>query len=128
MLSELAIPPYQVLFFSYPSDLMKSAVVDESLSSMNLQFCSRENQLLSLFTSLSTKVTYLLNCGHYLHTYTAVLGGGKCLMLHNRRGPSLGGMDRKMSHRVYNITPSVPHGVCHGQDHLPVGPHGMNVE
>ena len=28
------------LFFSYPSDLMKSTVVDESLSSMNLQFCS----------------------------------------------------------------------------------------
>ena len=31
-----------------PSDLMKSTVVDESFSSMNLQFCSRENQLLQL--------------------------------------------------------------------------------
>ena len=40
--------PYKVLFFNYPSDLMKSTVVDESLSSMNLQFCSRENQLLQL--------------------------------------------------------------------------------
>ena len=29
----------------YPSDLMKSTVVDESLSSTQLQFCSRENQL-----------------------------------------------------------------------------------
>ena len=29
-----------------PSDLIKSTVVDESLSSMNQQFCSRENQLL----------------------------------------------------------------------------------
>ena len=28
-----------------PSDLMKSTAVDESLSSMNQQFCSRENQL-----------------------------------------------------------------------------------
>ena len=31
-----------------PSDLMKSTVVDDSLSSMNQQFCSRENQLLQL--------------------------------------------------------------------------------
>ena len=31
-----------------PSDLMKSTVVDESLSSMNVQFCSRENQFLQL--------------------------------------------------------------------------------
>ena len=38
--------PYKVLSFSNSSDLMKSTVVDESLSSMNLQFCSRENQLL----------------------------------------------------------------------------------
>ena len=37
--------PYKVLFFSYPSDLMKSTVVDESLSSTQLQFCSSENQL-----------------------------------------------------------------------------------
>ena len=31
-----------------PSDLMKSTIVDESLSSMNQQFCSRENQLVQL--------------------------------------------------------------------------------
>ena len=31
-----------------PSDLMKSTAVDESLSSMNQQFCSRENQLLQM--------------------------------------------------------------------------------
>ena len=40
--------PYKVLFFSYPSDLMKSTVVDESLSSTQLQFCSRENQLATI--------------------------------------------------------------------------------
>ena len=34
--------PYNVLFFSYPSDLMKSTVVDESLSSNQLQFCVPE--------------------------------------------------------------------------------------
>ena len=27
--------------------------------------------------------------------------GGKCLMLHNPWGPSLGGMDREMSHQLY---------------------------
>ena len=31
-------------------DLMKSTAVDESLSSMNQQFCSRENQLLQAFS------------------------------------------------------------------------------
>ena len=31
-----------------PSDLMKSTAVDESLSLINQQFCSRENQLLQL--------------------------------------------------------------------------------
>ena len=43
--------PYKVLFSDIPSDLMKSTVVDESLSSMNLQFCSRENQLLQYTTT-----------------------------------------------------------------------------
>ena len=43
--------PYKVLFFSYPSDLMKSTVVDESLSSTKLQFCSRENQLATIITT-----------------------------------------------------------------------------
>ena len=48
MLSELAIPHIRCCLSAIPSDLMKSTVVDESLSSMNLQFCSRENQLLQL--------------------------------------------------------------------------------
>ena len=42
--------PYKVLFFSYPSDLMKSTVVGESLSTQ-LQFCSRENQLATINTA-----------------------------------------------------------------------------
>ena len=48
MLGELAIPHIRCCLSDIPSDLMKSTVVDESLSSMNLQFCSRENQLLQL--------------------------------------------------------------------------------
>ena len=48
MLSELAIPHIRCCLSAIPSDLMKSTVVDESLSSMNLQFCSKENQLLQL--------------------------------------------------------------------------------
>ena len=44
MLSELASPHIRCC----PSDLMKSKAVDESLSSMNQQFCSRENQLLQM--------------------------------------------------------------------------------
>ena len=37
-----------MLFFSYPSDLMKSTVVDESLSSTQQLFCSGENQLVTI--------------------------------------------------------------------------------
>ena len=48
MLSELAIPHIRCCLSAIPSDLMKSTVVDESLSSLNLQCCSRENQLLQL--------------------------------------------------------------------------------
>ena len=47
MLSELASPHIRSLS-AIPSDLMKSTAVDESLSSMNQQFCSRENQLLQM--------------------------------------------------------------------------------
>ena len=36
---------------SYPSDLMKSTVVDESLSLTTLQFCSRENQVATIITT-----------------------------------------------------------------------------
>ena len=46
MLSEVTIPHLRCCLSGIPSDLMKSTVVDESLSSMNQQFCSRENQLL----------------------------------------------------------------------------------
>ena len=46
MLSELAFPHIRCCLSAIPSDLMKSTSVDESLSSMNQQFCSRENQLL----------------------------------------------------------------------------------
>ena len=46
MLSELVFPHIRCCLSAIPSDLKKSTVVDESLSSMNQQFCSRENQLL----------------------------------------------------------------------------------
>ena len=39
ILSELAIPHIRCCLSAIPSDLMKSTVVDESLSSMNQQFC-----------------------------------------------------------------------------------------
>ena len=42
MLSELAFPHIRCCLSAIPSDLMKSTAVDESLSSMNQQFCSRE--------------------------------------------------------------------------------------
>ena len=48
MLSELVFPHIRCCLSAIPSDLMKSAAVDESLSSMNQQFCSRENQLLQI--------------------------------------------------------------------------------
>ena len=48
MLSELATPHIRCCLSVIPSDLIKSTVVDESLSSMNQQSCSRENQLLQL--------------------------------------------------------------------------------
>ena len=46
MFSELAFTHIRCCLSAIPSDLMKSTAVDESLSSMNQQFCSRENQLL----------------------------------------------------------------------------------
>ena len=48
MLSELAFPHIRCCLSAIPSDLMKSKALDESLSSMNQQFCSRENQLLQM--------------------------------------------------------------------------------
>ena len=48
MFSELAFPHIRCCLSAIPSDLMKSTAVDESLSTMNQQFCSREKQLLQL--------------------------------------------------------------------------------
>ena len=48
MLNEPASPHIRCCLSAIPSDLMKSTAVDESLSSMNQQFCSRENQLLQM--------------------------------------------------------------------------------
>ena len=58
MLSELATLHIRCCLLAIPSDLMKSTVVDESLSSMNQEFCSRENQLLQLLqqNEISTSI------------------------------------------------------------------------
>ena len=48
MLSEHCYTPYKVLFFSFPSDLMKSSVVDKSLFSTQQLFYSREDQLATI--------------------------------------------------------------------------------
>ena len=48
MFSELAFPHIRCCLSPIPSDLTKSTAVYESLSSMNQQFCSRENQLLQM--------------------------------------------------------------------------------
>ena len=48
MLSELASPHIRCCLSAILLDLMKSTAVDESLSSMNQQFCSRENQRLQM--------------------------------------------------------------------------------
>ena len=45
---EISIIVQEGLITCYPSDLMKSTVVDESLSSIQLQFCVRENQLATI--------------------------------------------------------------------------------
>ena len=62
-LSELAFPHIWCCLSAIPSDLMKSTAVDESLSSMNQQFCSRENQLLQMLqqNQKSTRI-YLFLC------------------------------------------------------------------
>ena len=63
------IAPYKVLSFSYPSDLMKSTVVDESLSSTQLQFCSRENQLA---TSTNISLNNVLSIRNIKHNFILV--------------------------------------------------------
>ena len=62
MLSELAFPHIRCCLSAIPSDLMKSTAVDESLSSMNQQFCSRENQLLQMLqqNEKSTQMLHLV--------------------------------------------------------------------
>ena len=64
MLSELASPHIRCCLSATPSDLMKSTVVDESLSSMNQQFCSRESQL------LQTPILHLPNSTGRFHLYS----------------------------------------------------------
>ena len=78
MLSELAIPHIRCCLSAIPSDLMKSTVVDESLSSMNQQFCSRENQLLQrqkamhkAFVAMENKVN--LQCKKIIHLENLML-------------------------------------------------------
>ena len=68
MLSELAFPHIRCCLSAIPSDLMKSTEVDESLSSMNEQFCSRENQLLQMLqqNEKSTQIVTIYIC--YLNT------------------------------------------------------------
>ena len=66
MLSELAFPYIRCCLSAIPSDLMKSTAVDESLSSMNQQFCSRENQLLQTYFSFQ--------CKYYEQTEGAAMG------------------------------------------------------
>ena len=68
MLSELAFLHIRSCLSTIHSDLMKSTTVDESLSSMNQQFCSRENQLLQMLqqNEKSTQPTiYVVN--HFTH-------------------------------------------------------------
>ena len=48
MLSELAYCHIRCCLSAIPPDLMKYTAVDKGLSSMNQQFCSRENQLLQM--------------------------------------------------------------------------------
>ena len=58
MLSELASLHIRCYLSAIPSDLMKSTAVDESLSSMNQQFCSRENQLLQNILNFGYGINY----------------------------------------------------------------------
>ena len=46
-----------ISYKAIPSDLMKSTAVDEHLSSMNQQFCSRENQLLQMIQQNENDMT-----------------------------------------------------------------------
>ena len=62
MLSELASPHIRCCLSAIPSDLMKSTAVDEGLSLMNQQFCSRENQLLQMLqkNEKSTQLCHII--------------------------------------------------------------------
>ena len=71
MLSELVFPHIRCCLSAIPSDLMKSTAEDESLSSMNQQFCSRENQLLQIVQNMfmpyieNSKMDWTVNDGLY---------------------------------------------------------------
>ena len=60
---------------------MKSTAVDESLSSMNQQFCSRENQLLQLIYEICVKIFLCVFAGcsisFHLVPSDEVMGNGK---------------------------------------------------
>ena len=60
MLSELAFPHIRCCLSAIPSDLMKSTVVDESLSSMNQQFCSRETNFYKCYNRMRNLHKFIL--------------------------------------------------------------------
>ena len=78
MLSELAFPHIRCCLSAIPSDLMKSTAVDESLSTMNQQFCSREKQLLQLLqqneksTQMDCKIMVCKNKMYKPALYTGI--------------------------------------------------------
>ena len=66
MLRELAFPHIRCCLSAIPSDLMTSTAVDESLSSMNQQFCSRENQLLQMLQQNEKSTQILTHIHNFL--------------------------------------------------------------
>ena len=78
MLSELAFPHIRCCLSAIPSDLMKSTAVDESLSSMNQQFCSRENQLLQTIGLVSDCLTVTVHAGK---CFKALIDSGDTISL-----------------------------------------------
>ena len=72
MLSELAFPHIRCCLLAIPSDLMKSTAVDESLSSMNQQFCSRENQLLQMLQQKEKSTQKTRLCSPIGHLWNSI--------------------------------------------------------
>ena len=72
MFVELAFPHIRCCISAIPSELMKSTAVDESLSSMNQQFCSRENQLLQLVADVVlTRLVSVSSCCAWVAVLTS---------------------------------------------------------